>query len=171
MVRVAADKERLRTARLSLLVALLAGGIAFAVWLIMRDVPIEEAPQRSLTHAVVEWVCELDSQHRFFLEGRFEPLPCQSPNCPGMCHIRLDYVCLEHGQVFEVFADFERAPPGSGASEQVARYRYRMSDPWIEAANGQVRCPIPGCTSLTRRPHTVWSDISRRRPSTPRPGR
>jgi hypothetical protein len=164
MVRVAADREQVRTARLSLIAALTAGAIALGVWLIMRDPPREVAPQRTLTTAAVEWVCDQNASHRFFVEGRFEPLPCRSPNCTGRCYIRLDFICLEHEKPFTAFVQFARTTGADGAGERVVEYRYSMSEPWISCSDGRVRCPLPGCDSATRRPHTIWSDISKLRP-------
>jgi hypothetical protein len=144
----------------SLLGALAAAVVAVSALMILRDPPREAAPQRSLTSYPVRWTCERNPDHEFTADGRFDPLPCRHPGCPGQCSIRLRYVCIEHNRTFDAWVRFERTPD---SPERISEYRYTPTGPWRSTTDGSVPCPLAGCRGETRPSNSAWSELDFRR--------
>lgn len=161
MVRVARDREQLRTAGMSLLGALGAGLIIVAAWAYLREPPPADAPRRGLVDYPVLWVCSRNPGHRFEASGRFEPMPCRE--CGAPCYIQLRFVCPTHRLEFDVAVQFERVSSSAGDApgERIAKYRHLDRGEWLPS-DGRVPCPVPGCNALTHRPHTAWSERTTR---------
>ncbi len=160
MVRAAPDREQTRTARISLASAFGASALALLVWMYMKEPPPTVPTQRTLSSFPVTWICEKNPNHRFIANGRFQSLPCRE--CDGRCYIQLTYICPVHKNTFDVFVQFEQVPPDDPAnepSERISLYRLTTSSPWVEY-KGNIPCPVPGCTAITKRPKGSWQERS-----------
>lgn len=166
MVRVAADKSETRSGWFSLIAAVGVALLAVAAFAIFRDTPPAAAPQRSLTEYPVRWTCELNAGHEFTAEGRFDPLPCQFPGCPGVCSIHQRYTCPRHG-MFDAWVRFQRTEGSPG--ERVSDFRYSHNGPWRASAEGAVACPQPGCSADTAPQNSAWSEHELRQARTDKP--
>lgn len=151
MVRAAPDKEQIRTTRISLITALGAGVVVFAIWLSMRESPAPAARQRTLADVEVEWVCDKVVSHRKRARGGYTTIPC--PQCDGQCHLSFVFECPVHGS-FRALVDMNPPDPESDSPanrrERVVRFRYESSTgPW-RFTDGVVPCPVAGCRETCR---------------------
>lgn len=167
MVRAAPDKEQVRTARASLLTALGAGVVVFAIWLGLRESSAPAARQRTLSDVEVEWVCDNDSSHRKRARGGYTTIPC--PQCDGKCHLSFEFECSTHGS-FRALVDVDPPDPNADTSaprrERIVRFRYESSSGAWRSTAGVVPCHVPGCRE-TGRPVRQDNDWRTATPSPP----
>jgi len=170
MVRVAADKGERRIAWYSLLGAVAVAVLAVSALLLLRDPPIEAAPQRTLMSYPVRWTCEFNPAHEFTANGRYDPLPCTHPGCSGLCSIHQRYVCMQDHAAFDAWIQFDRVAETAGISEHIVRFRYAPTGPWRTSSDGRVPCPHADCRAETNPVNTAWSEHDLRMPrESPRP--
>lgn len=158
MVRTAPDREQVVTTRLSVMTAVVAGLIVFAVWAWLERRPQVHSARRAIADVEVQWVCSDNPHHRRSARGGYEPVPC--PVCGAPCFMAFTFVCPVHRERFEAMVKIARDPSRTSAGERITAYRILAPGETWHDSDGHVRCPVPGCNKTAERPRPSWKHRS-----------